>query len=301
MARESRQVGIEAAVWEGVRPRRSLMLRLARLARTKPLGAFGALVIAILVIAAVFAEPIAPYDPNKSYFESTLAAPSSQFWMGNDNLGRDVFSRVVFGSRISLMVGLLSVGMGTLHGTLWGLISGYIGGRFDLVVQRVMDSIMAIPFLIFALTVVAVLGPSIMNVILALAFAQTPRSNRVVRGTVISVKENQYIEAARAVGVPNWRIVALHILPNVLAPIVVIATVSLGGAIIAEASLSFLGLGTPPPTPTWGGMLSQVGRQYLEQAPWIAIFPGIAISVVVLAFNLFGDALRDVLDPRLRT
>lgn len=257
--------------------------------------------ILLLILSALFAPILAPYDPTRGDFNHTLEAPSPKFLLGTDNLGRDILSRVIYGARISLLVGIMAVGIGTTHGTVWGLLSGYIGGKFDLVVQRIMDSIMAIPFLILVLVVVAVLGPSIVNVILALAFAQTPRSNRIVRGTVLSVKQNQYIEAARAIGVPGWRIVALHVLPNVLAPIIVIATVSLGSAIIAEASLSFLGLGTPPPTPTWGGMLSTTGRQYMERAPWIAIFPGIAISAVVLAFNLFGDAMRDVLDPRLRT
>ena len=276
------------------------------IARRKPLGTAGAIVTLALIFAAVFAPVISPYDP----YEFNLTdqglpvrqqAPSSEFLFGTDALGRDVLSRIIYGARVSLMVGFLSVALGTSVGTAIGVISGYWGGKVDQVLQRIVDTFMAFPGIVLALAVVAVLGQSLINIVLVIAIVIAPGSSRVIRGAVLAIKENVYIEAARSIGASDMRIAIRHILPNVVAPIIIIATVWVGNAIVIEAALSFLGLGTPPPTPTWGGMLAGEGQRNLENAPWLAIFPGLAISIVVLSFNMLGDALRDVLDPRLRT
>ncbi len=268
--------------------------------RRKPLGSFGLLLVALLVFTAVFADLLATHDPETTAVRDRLLGPGPVYYLGTDHFGRDTWSRIVYGSRTSLYVGIFAVAFGTLIGSSLGLISGYFGGTVDALVQRLMDMLLAFPLLILAMTIVAALGPAVTNVVVALAIVITPSTNRVVRGTVLSVKENQYVEAARTVGCRSGRIILLHILPNVAAPIVVLASITLGLAILTEASLSFLGLGPPPPTPTWGGMLSGEGRDYFERQPWLAIWPGVAISLAVLGFNLFGDALRDVLDPRLR-
>ena len=230
-----------------------------------------------------------------------LHPPDATFLFGTDTHGRDVLSRIIYGARVSLIVGFLSVAIGTLAGTLIGLVSGYWEGSIDQVLQRLVDTLMAFPGIVLALAVLSVFGQSLLNVILVIGLVIAPGASRVVRGTVLSVKHNTYVDAARAAGASSWRIILRHILPNVFAPILIIASVWLGNAIVIEAALSFLGLGTPPPTPTWGGMLSGEGRRSLETAPYLAIFPGLAISIVVLAFNMFGDAVRDLLDPRLRT
>jgi len=287
-------------VAEVLRARPSRLQSLLRVARSKPLGTVSALIILFLIFMAITADWIAPYSPFEFQPQARLAEPSARFWFGADMLGRDLLSRIIHGSRVSLWVGLMSVGIGTVGGAVLGLLSGFFEGTVDMVIQRLMDAIMAFPPIILALALVSVLGPSITNVMIAIGLVIAPSDSRVVRGAVLSVKQNQYIEAARCIGASNWRILFRHIFPNVVAPILIIASVWLGNAIIIEASMSFLGLGTPPPTPSWGGMLSGEGRRQLERAPWLAIFPGLAISVVVLAFNLLGDALRDVLDPRLR-
>jgi peptide/nickel transport system permease protein len=268
--------------------------------RRKPLGAASAALIALLVLTAVFADVLAPYDPLSAQPEIRLAPPSGQHPFGTDDIGRDVLSRVIHGSRISLWVGLLAVGVGTFAGTIIGLVCGYCEGRLDLVFQRIMDAIMAIPGLVLALAIVSVLRPSTTNAMLAIAVVIIPGNSRIVRGAVLSAKQNRYVEAAQAIGCRHPRIIATHILPNVTAPILVIASIWLGNAILIEATLSFLGLGTQPPTPSWGLMLSSTGRAFMEQAPWLAIFPGLAISLAVLGFNLFGDTLRDAWDPKLR-
>src|SRR3989441_4066744 len=270
------------------------------LMKRKPLGAAAASILLLLVFTAIFADVLAPYDPLFTRPEIRLAPPSWQHPFGTDDIGRDVFSRVVHGARISLWVGLLAVGIGTLFGMLIGLVCGYWEGRLDLILQRVMDALMTIPGLILALAIVSVLKPNTTNAMLAIAIVIIPGNSRIVRGAVLSAKQNPYVEAARALGCGHLRIIASHILPNVTAPILIIASIWLGNAIFIEASLSFLGLGTQPPTPSWGLMLSSTGRAFMEQAPWLAIFPGLAISLAVLGFNLFGDALRDVWDPKLR-
>jgi len=277
-----------------------------RLVRRKPLGAVSAMIILGLVVVALLAPVLAPRDPflfnlNERGLPIRMQAPTPAFPLGTDPLGRDVLSRIIYGARISLIVGLASVIIGTLLGTVLGLVSGYWEGTLDQIIQRGVDTTMAIPGIVLALAVMSVLGQSLTNIILVIALVIAPGASRVVRGTVLTVKQHTFIDAAQALGASPGRIVARHVLPNVFAPILVIATVWLGNAIVIEAALSFLGLGTPPPTPTWGAMLSGEGRRNLETAPYLAIFPGVAISLVVLAFNMLGDALRDLLDPRLRS
>jgi peptide/nickel transport system permease protein len=268
--------------------------------KRKPLGAASASLILLIVFTAIFADVLAPYDPLFTHPEIRLAPPSWQHPFGTDDIGRDVFSRIISGARISLWVGLLAVGIGTVAGTIIGLLGGYWEGRLDLALQRFMDALMAIPGLILAMAIVSVLTPNTTNAMLAIAVVIIPGNSRIVRGAVLSAKQNQYVEAARALGCGHLRMIVTHILPNVTAPILIIASIWLGNAIFIEASLSFLGLGTQPPTPSWGLMLSSTGRAFMEQAPWLAIFPGLAISLAVLGFNLFGDTLRDVWDPKLR-
>ncbi len=268
--------------------------------RRKPLGAVSAAVIVTLVLTALFADVLAPFDPVETRPEIRLQAPSRAHAFGTDDIGRDVLSRVIHGSRISLWVGLLAVGIGTFAGMIIGLLCGYCEGRLDLILQRVMDAIQAIPGLVLALAIVSVLKPNTTNAMLAIAIVIIPGNSRIVRGAVLSTKQNRYVEAAQAIGCRHPRIILSHILPNVTAPILVIASIWLGNAILIEATLSFLGLGTQPPTPSWGLMLSSTGRAFMEQAPWLAIFPGLAISLAVLGFNLFGDTLRDAWDPKLR-
>ncbi|PYM22330.1 MAG: peptide ABC transporter permease [Candidatus Rokuibacteriota bacterium] len=275
---------------------RALLTTLKR----KPLGAASAGLIVMIVLMAIFADVLAPYDPLATEPEIRLKAPSWEHPFGTDDIGRDVLSRVIHGSRISLWVGLLAVGIGTAAGMVIGLLCGYCEGRLDLIFQRVMDAIQAIPGLVLALAIVSVLRPNTTNAMLAIAIVIIPGNSRIVRGAVLSAKQNRYVEAAQAVGCRHPRIILHHILPNVTAPILVIASIWLGNAILIEATLSFLGVGTQPPTPSWGLMLSSTGRAFMEQAPWLAIFPGLAISLAVLGFNLFGDTLRDAWDPKLR-
>jgi len=273
---------------------------LATALKRKPLGAASAGLIVMIVLMAIFADVLSPYDPLATQPEIRLKAPSWEHPFGTDDIGRDVLSRVIHGARISLWVGLLAVGIGTAAGMVIGLVCGYCEGRVDLVFQRVMDAIQAIPGLVLALAIVSVLRPNTTNAMLAIAIVIIPGNSRIVRGAVMSAKQNRYVEAAQAVGCRHPRIILNHILPNVTAPILVIASIWLGNAILIEATLSFLGVGTQPPTPSWGLMLSSTGRAFMEQAPWLAIFPGLAISLAVLGFNLFGDTLRDAWDPKLR-
>jgi peptide/nickel transport system permease protein len=266
----------------------------------KPLGAAGASIILTMVMLAVLAPVISFYDPLEWSISEKLSAPSGLHWLGTDDKGRDLWSRIVLGAQISLMVGFGAVGFGSVSGAILGVVSAFYGGRVDAGIQRVMDALMSIPTLILALAIMAALGQSLVNVIIAVGIPQIPRANRVVRSQALAVNQSEYAMAAQAVGATDVRVMALHILPQCVAPWLIIATAGLGTAIIAEASLSFLGLGIPPPQPSWGGMLSGTGRTYYAVAPWLAIWPGLALSLAVYGFNLFGDALRDVLDPRLR-
>lgn len=273
--------------------------RLLYLAYRKPLGTVSLVLIITLVVVAISAPILAPYDPI-SQSQEVLRSPRGNHWFGTDNYGRDLMSRIIYGARISLYVGILATSMGTMVGSTIGLLSGYFGGRLDLVVQRIIDAMMAFPSLLLAMVIVGMLGVNLTNVMIAVAVGLIPGATRVTRGTVLSVKENLFIEAARCIGVSHRRMLLVYILPNVAAPIIILVTAALGSAILAEASLSFLGLGVQPPTPTWGGMLSGDSRTYMLAAPWLAIFPGLAISLAVLGWNLLGDALRDIWDPRLR-
>ncbi len=277
------------------RPRRGIF----HLARRKPLGAVSLVVVAGLVLMAVFADVVAPYGPYELSVD-TFQSPSAYHLMGTDEIGRDVFSRVVHGARVSLFVGLIAVVLGTLVGSLIGLVSGYFGGTLDAVLQRLVDIIMAFPGLVLALVVISILGVGTFKSTLAIAVVIIPGAARVVRGVVLSVKERPFVEAARSLGCTNTQIMRRHIIVNVIAPVIILASITLGNAILIEASLSFLGLGTPLPKPSWGAMLAGTGRRFMEVAPWLALFPGLAISITVLSFNLLGDAVRDLLDPRLR-
>ena len=269
-------------------------------ARRKPLGAAGALIILALLVMTVFAERIAPFDYDETIRGARLTPPSVKHWLGTDNLGRDMWSRIVYGARVSVTVGFATILLGTLIAAVIGVSSGYFGGLYDLATQRVVDAWMSFPYLVIILSVMAVLGPGLANVILALSIIIAANSSRVLRGATLQVSQHAYVEAARAMGCGHARIIVRHILPNVTAPMIILATIGLGGVILAESALSFLGFGVPPPYPSWGGMLSGSGRTYMFRAPWMAVWPGVAISLAVFGFNMLGDALRDVLDPRLR-
>ena len=269
--------------------------------RRRPLGAVGAAIILAMVVLAATANLIAPYDPLATDYGAMLSAPGRSHWLGTDAFGRDVLSRMIYGSRTALMVGLGASLLGAVFGSLIGVASAYFGGRVDLVVQRIMDVFFAFPVIILALAVVAILGTGVGNVILAIAAPMVPRCARVVRSSALSVREMPYVDAARASGYGHGRIILRHMLPNVMAPILIMATAFLGEAILLEASLSFLGLGVTEPTAAWGLMLRGAAVEFAETAPWMAFFPGLAISLAVFGFNLFGDSLRDALDPRLRT
>jgi peptide/nickel transport system permease protein len=268
--------------------------------REKPLGALAAILLLVLILAATFAETLATHDPIRTDAEHTLARPDHAHWFGTDNLGRDIYSRIIYGARISLAVGIASTLLGAVFGGIIGVVSGYFGGWFDLMTQRMMDILQGLPLLILALVMAAALGPSIGNVIVAISVPIIPRAQRVIRGSVIAIRELAYIEAARALGLGHSRIAFRHVLPNTIGPFIVLMTAQFGGAILVEAALSFLGLGIPEPYPSWGRMLSVSAAEFAQKAPWLVLFPGIAISLVVFASNLLGDAVRDKLDPRLR-
>ncbi len=271
------------------------------LARRYPLGAIGAVIMAVFVFAALFAEIITFHDPLATNAALSLAPPSAAHWMGTDNFGRDVYSRIVYGARISLAVGIGSTALGCLFGVALGLLSGYLSGWVDLLVQRLIDILQALPLLVLALVMAAALGPSLQNTIIAIAIPLIPYVARVIRANTLALRELPFVEAAKAIGMSDLRIAIRHVLPNTLAPLIVLATAQLGAAILTEASLSFLGLGIPEPYPSWGRMLSESAAEYVRTAPWLVIFPGIAISLVVFGTNLLGDAARDLLDPRQRT
>jgi peptide/nickel transport system permease protein len=271
------------------------------LARHYPLGAAGAVILIVFVLTAIFADGISPFDPTSTNPAISLARPSLAHWLGADFMGRDMFSRVVGGSRISLAVGLGSISLGCLVGVPIGLLSGYFGGWIDLTIQRLIDMMQSLPLLVTALVMAAALGPSLRNTIIAIAIPLVPSIARIVRSNTLALKQMPFVEAARAIGLSETWIAIRHVLPNTLAPLIVLVTAQFGSAILVEASLSFLGLGVPEPFPSWGRMLSESAAEYMRAAPWLVIFPGLAISLVVFGANLLGDALRDMLDPRLRS
>ena len=269
--------------WRRLRRRKGAMVGLA--------------VIVVFILLALLAPWVAPYDPLKQSWSLVRKAPSAAHWFGTDEVGRDLLSRVIFGARASLSAGIISVGIALCVGVPLGIIAGYIGGWLDALISRITDAMLATPFLILAIALAAFLGPSLGNAMIAIGITATPIFIRLTRGQVMAVKVEDYIEAARSVGNPRWRIALFHILPNILPPLLVQATLALAAAIIAEAALSFLGLGQQPPAPSWGSMLN-TSQRFLTQAPWMAVWPGVAIFFVVLAFNLLGDGLRDAFDPR---
>ena len=277
---------------------RSKWYRAKRLCQRYPLGAIGSFIVFLVVFAAVFADFVAPYDPTTTSAKMSLSPPGSDMLFGGDMMGRDVLSRIIHGARISLAVGIGSTVLGGLIGTVIGLMCGYWMGLFDLLIQRIIDMMQALPLLVMALVMAASLGPSLENTIIAISIPLVPQVARVIRSNVLSLRELPFVEAARAVGMTDLRIVFRHILPNTLAPLIVLGTAQLGSAILTEASLSFLGLGVPEPYPSWGRMLSESAAEYVRVAPWLVIFPGIAISAAVFGANLMGDAVRDFLDPR---
>ena len=273
---------------------------LIRLVKEKPLGTVGGVITLLLLFTGIFADFLAPYDMNECWVGGFLTPPSAKFWFGTDNVGRDIFSRIIFGARISVIVGLSAATLATIISSLIGIVCGYIGGKLDLIVQRGVDIWMSLPTLVVLMILITIMGASMWSIIIALGFAVGISGSRIIRGAVINVKENAYLAAAVAIGCPTTRILTRHILPNVMSTIIVLFSIRVPSMILSEASLSFLGFGIPPPTPTWGGMLSGSGRDYMFMAPWMVIWPGLALSIVVYGVNMFGDAVRDLLDPRLR-
>ncbi|MER3457052.1 MAG: ABC transporter permease [candidate division GAL15 bacterium] len=274
--------------------------RLWRFARRYPLAVASATFLLLLALAALLAPWIAPYDPLATDYLAMFSPPSAKHWLGTDSFGRDILSRLIFGARTALLVGLASSAVGATVGAVVGVASPYFGGVTDLVIQRITDILVSFPLIVLAMAMVAILGSGTTNLVVAIALSFAPRAELVVRSSALQVRQTTYVEAARAVGASPWRIILRHMLPNVLAPYLVMLTAFLGQAILLEASLSFLGLGVAEPTPAWGLMLSGAAVDFVQKAPWMAIFPGLAITVTVLAFNVLGDALRDALDPKLR-
>jgi len=272
-----------------------------RFAQQRPLGAAGAVIVLGMLLAALLADIIAPGDPRASNYALMFRPPSAEHWLGTDAFGRDILSRIIYGSRTALLVGFTSAFFGATLGAIIGVASAYFGGRVDLLIQRLMDILLSFPLIILALAVVSILGTGTMNVILAITIPMIPRCALVTRASALAIRETPYVTAARAMGFSHARIIFRHMLPNVMAPYLILVTAFLGQAILLEASLSFLGLGVAEPTPAWGLMLRGAAVEFAERAPWMAIFPGLAISASVFGFNLFGDSLRDALDPKLRT
>ena len=282
------------------RPRGFFADLLFRLVREKPLGAVGGAIFLALLIIGIFADFIAHDGVNVIHPIDRFTPPGAEYWLGTDQLGRDIYSRIVYGAQLSVIVAFSATSLSIVISVVLGLTTGFLGGRFDMVVQRFVDAWMSFPDLIILIVAVSVLGPGMWQVIFVLGLLYGIAGSRIIRGAVISVRENVYVQATQSIGTPTWRVLLKHILPNVMAPIIVLFTTRLAAVILAESGLSFLGLGIPPPAPSWGGMLSIDGRSYMFQAPWLAIIPGVAITVVVYGINVFGDALRDLLDPRLR-
>ena len=271
-----------------------------RLVKEKPLGTVGGVITLLLLLTGIFADFLAPYSYWELHTADTLAAPSARFWLGTDFMGRDLLSRIIFGARISVIIGLSASFLATLVATFIGILCGYIGGKFDLLVQRFVDAVMCLPQLVILIFVISITGPGMWQIILVLGTVWGIGGSRMVRSAVIGIKENVYVEAARAIGCPTTKILTRHLLPNIMAPIIVYFSTVVPGVILTEAALSFLGFGIPPPMPSWGSMLSGSERRFMFRSQWPVIWPGLALSTVVYGVNMFGDAVRDLLDPRLR-
>lgn len=271
-----------------------------RLVKEKPLGTVGGVITLILLLVGILADVLAPYGVNETHIDDYLAKPSSTYILGADNIGRDILSRVIYGARISVIIGLSASSIATVLSLIIGMVSGYLGGKFDLLVQRVVDATMSIPQIILMMILISVIGPGIWQVTVVLGLMWGIIGSRIIRSAVIGVKEKMYVGAAQSIGCSTPKIILRHILPNIMAPTIVLFTTRVPNVILVEASLSFLGFGIPPPAPSWGGMLGNVGRDYMLQAPWIVIWPGLALALVVYGINIFGDAVRDLVDPRLK-
>lgn len=273
---------------------------LSRLFREKKLGAIGLIIVVVFFLAGIFADVLAPYGIMEFSMANRMKGPMAGHWLGTDHFGRDLFSRIIYGARVSMVVGLAACGILIVVATSLGLLSGYLGGLFDIIMQRFVDAWLSLPGLFIILTVMTILGPGMLQTIAVLGAFWGIGNIRTVRGVVLSAKRNTYVEAARAVGCPTWRILVRHILPQIWAPLIVVYTVALGGIIIGEAVISYLGFGIPPPQPSWGGMLSLEGQKYMLEQPGLAFWPGLALAIVIYGINMLGDAMRDLLDPRLR-
>ena len=291
--------GIPPAVSEPKR-RSGAAYFFVRMAKEKPLGTASGIIVLILILVAIFADILAPYPYDEIHLEDILQGSSAQYLLGTDYVGRDFLSRILYGARLSLTVGLAATALNVVVAVLVGGTSGFLGGKLDLAVQRFVDAWMAFPGLLLLLTIMSIAGRGLLQIILVLGIAGGIGGSRVLRGAVIDIRENDYFQAAESIGSSKWRTLIRHVLPNIAAPIIIIFSINIGGVIISEASLSFLGFGLPAKIPSWGGMLSREGRVYMEQAPWLALWPGLCLTVTVYSLNMFGDALRDLLDPRLR-
>ena len=290
-----------SATAELLPPRRSPFIAgLIRLIREKPLGAIGLAIVLLFLICGIFADVIAPYGINQISPVNRLKPPSARFWFGTDHLGRDMFSRILYGAQLSVIIGLSAATLATTISLTLGILSGYFGGKIDMLIQRLVDAWMSFPELIILIVVVSVVGPGMLQVIGILGLTFGIGGSRIIRGAVVSTRENMYIHATQSMGASTTRVLLRHILPNIMAPVLVLFSTRVGAVILVESGLSFLGFGVPPPAPTWGGMLSGSGRTYMYMAPWLALAPGLCLTLVVYGINVLGDALRDLLDPRMR-
>ena len=281
-------------------PSNSLLAFHKKMLRDKPLGGVGGLIFALFLFCGIFADVLAPYGMNETNMQRVLEAPSLAHWMGTDHIGRDVFSRILYGAQLSVIIGFLAAGLATVISITLGILTGYFGGKIDMLIQRFVDSWMTFPDLVLLIVVVSVIGPGVSQIIIVLGCLYGIAGSRIIRGSTITVRENMYTHAAQSMGAHTLHVLCLHVLPNVMPVVIVLFTTRVGAVILAEAGLSFLGLGTPPPAPTWGSMLSGGGRTYMYVGPWLALAPGMALTIVVYSINVYGDALRDMLDPRMR-